>query len=304
VRHMATFRLRTWQIAIAIWVAALLLGSLSFLAQQRLLGNTHWRLPDLLFAPSGIWLLCALVAPAFLIGSRRLSFAGPHLARRFALHLLLAALLWALALTLYHGWLPIVLDQEMAHDIAGLSPLDAIQRVTTGSLEMALNTLPLAFALYACIAGIDHATRYFSEARERELQMSRLSEQLTGARFAALQAQLNPHFLFNALNTIAVHARDGDADGTARIVEQLSELLRRTLGRHRANEVTLEEELELAREYLAIEQAPVFRTGCDLISTLPMPRAQPLCRVLPSNTWSRTRFDTVLRSVPVLVRSS
>ena len=40
--------------------------------------------------------------------------------------------------------------------------------------------------------------------------MARLSEQLAGARLAALQAQLNPHFLFNSLNTIAVLVRDGD----------------------------------------------------------------------------------------------
>ena len=60
------------------------------------------------------------------------------------------------------------------------------------------------------IAGIAHAIRYFVEASEREVQMARLSEQLAGARLAALQAQLNPHFLFNSLNTIAVLVRDGE----------------------------------------------------------------------------------------------
>ena len=100
-----------------------------------------------------------------------------------------------------------------------------------------------------------HAVRYFLEAREREVQLARLSEQLAGARFSALQAQLNPHFLFNTLNTIAVRARDGDGVGTARMVEQLSDVLRRTLSRHRANEVALQDELDLVEQYLAIEQA-------------------------------------------------
>jgi LytS/YehU family sensor histidine kinase len=100
-----------------------------------------------------------------------------------------------------------------------------------------------------------HAVRYFTEAREREVEMARLSEQLAGARLSALQAQLNPHFLFNTLNTIAVRARDGDGAGTARMVEQLSDVLRRTLTRHRANEVALQEELDLIEQYLAIEQA-------------------------------------------------
>jgi two-component system LytT family sensor kinase len=66
---------------------------------------------------------------------------------------------------------------------------------------------------------------------------------------------LNPHFLFNALNTIAVRARDGDGPGTVLMVEQLSDLLRRTLSRHRSSEVTLEEELDLIGQYVAIEQA-------------------------------------------------
>lgn len=85
--------------------------------------------------------------------------------------------------------------------------------------------------------------------------MARLSEQLTGARFAALQAQVNPHFLFNTLNTIAVLVRDTDTAGATRMIEQLSDLLRRTLKPDRANEVTVDEELGLVRQYLAIEQA-------------------------------------------------
>src|SRR5439155_26199271 len=52
-----------------------------------------------------------------------------------------------------------------------------------------------------------------------------------------------------------VLVREGDRTGATRMVEQLSDILRRTLSRHRANEVPLEEELELVRQYLAIEQA-------------------------------------------------
>jgi len=105
------------------------------------------------------------------------------------------------------------------------------------------------------MVGVEHAIRYFAEARDRELQLARLSEQLSSARFSALQAQLNPHFLFNTLNTIAVLVRDNDRRGAIHIVEHLGEVLRRTLSRHRTNEVPLQEELELVRQYLAIEQA-------------------------------------------------
>jgi two-component system, LytTR family, sensor kinase len=49
--------------------------------------------------------------------------------------------------------------------------------------------------------------------------------------------------------------RDGDRAGAVRIVELLSDVLRRTLSRHQSNEVALDDELELVRQYLAIEQA-------------------------------------------------
>ncbi len=116
-------------------------------------------------------------------------------------------------------------------------------------------TLPFGVAVYIALVGIEHATRYFVEVRDRETQLARLSEQLTGARLTALQAQLNPHFLFNSLNTVTVLVRDGDKAAATRVIEQLSEVLRRTLRRTEANEVALDDELELVRQYLAVEQA-------------------------------------------------
>src|SRR5215813_9908659 len=116
-------------------------------------------------------------------------------------------------------------------------------------------TLPFGVAVYLCVVGVEHAVRYFVEARERDAQLARLSEQLSNARFATLQAQVNTHFLFNTLNTIAVFVRDNDRQAAVRIVEQLSEVLRTTLSSHRLNEVPLGEELELVRQYVAIEEA-------------------------------------------------
>jgi LytS/YehU family sensor histidine kinase len=100
-----------------------------------------------------------------------------------------------------------------------------------------------------------HAIWYFAESTDRELQLAKLDEQLSKAKFAALQAQVNPHFLFNTLNTIAVLVRDDNRAGAVHIIEQLSELLRHTLSRHHANEVRLEDEMDLARQYLEIERA-------------------------------------------------
>jgi two-component system LytT family sensor kinase len=226
----------------AAWTGPAILGAINELVQRRLYGSPPARLPDLLFE-SGDWLLYAFLTPAVFAIARRWPLSRPHLTRRVVLHLafsLLFCATWAAAGTV----LKAVLLPESLHGQPG-----------TYFVSWLFITLPFGVAVYFAVVGIEHALRYFVEAREHEIQMVRLSEQLSGARFAALQAQLNPHFLFNTLNTIAVLVREGDKTSASRIIEQLSDVLRRTLSRRRTNEATLEEELELVRQYLAIEQA-------------------------------------------------
>jgi two-component system LytT family sensor kinase len=157
------------------------------------------------------WLLYALFTPLVFMIARRWPIAKPHVARHAALHLVFSLLFcaaWAGAGTL----LRLVLQPEF---------LDG--GIAVGFVFWQLITLPFGVAVYLMVVGIEHAIRWFAEA-------SRLSEQLAGARLAALQAQLNPHFLFNSLNTVAVLVRGGENQNAARVVEQLSDVLRRTLG--------------------------------------------------------------------------
>jgi two-component system LytT family sensor kinase len=179
--------------------------------------------------------------------------ARPHLVRRALIHLLFSVLFcvaWATCGQILRLLLVLIFAPEL---ITGGSQF--WRQFGVEWLSWIFITLPFGVAVYLCVVGIEHAIRYFIEMREREVQVARLSEQLAGARFAALQAQVNPHFLFNTLNTIAVLVRDDDRQGAVRIVEHLSEMLRRTLSRDRANEVSLGEELELVRQYVAIERA-------------------------------------------------
>src|SRR2546428_764366 len=226
----------------AAWMGPAVLGAVNEVAQRRLGNGPPASLPELLFA-SGDWLLYAFLTPGVFVIARRWPLSRPHLARRAALHLAISLLFcaaWAAAGTV----LKLV-----------LMPSALYFRPGKYFVSWLFITFPFGVAVYLAIVGIEHAVRYFEEARAREVQVARLAEQLSTARFAALQAQLNPHFLFNTLNTIAVLVRDGDRTAAARMVEQLGDLLRLTLTRHRTNEVRLEEELELVRQYLAIEQA-------------------------------------------------
>ena len=250
-------RLRPWMIVSAAWLVPAAFAVINRIAQAHLQGWEPATTRELLFE-FGDWLLYALLTPGVFAISKRWPLMRPHLTRRIVLHLLFSLLFcvaWAtcgqvLRIVLVRVFAPQVYQQAMQHGAAQFWRVTGIEW-----LSWIFITLPFGVAVYLCVVGIEHATRYFFEARDRELQVARLSEQLSTARFAALQAQLNPHFLFNTLNTIAVLVRDDDRKGAVLIVEHLSELLRSTLTRHRANEVTLGEELELVRQYIAIEQA-------------------------------------------------
>jgi LytS/YehU family sensor histidine kinase len=100
-----------------------------------------------------------------------------------------------------------------------------------------------AVPTYIAVAGIAQALTYFERYRARE----RL---LAHAELRALQAQLNPHFLFNALNSIsAIGYRDPElAD---RALTHLSQLLRATL-EQAEGEVALDEEIAFARDFLEL----------------------------------------------------
>jgi len=82
---------------------------------------------------------------------------------------------------------------------------------------------------------------------------SRLKASLTEARLNALKTQLNPHFLFNTLNSIS-SLMYTDTEAADRMMTRLSELLRSTIHNNGAQEVTLREELEFVDRYLEIEK--------------------------------------------------
>lgn len=109
--------------------------------------------------------------------------------------------------------------------------------------------------------------QYYQRYRERERQTAALATELVQARLQALRMQINPHFLFNTLNTISalIHENPNTAD---KMVVRLSELLRRTLDRGEAQEVPLREEIEFLKGYLEIEQTR-FGTRLEVEISVP-----------------------------------
>ncbi len=252
--------------------------------------------PQELIFTGGDWFLYAFITPAAFAVSRRWPLTRPHLTRRVWLHLgfaLLFCVVWATLGKILGAALSLIFVPDAWHDAMAKGP-QFWTHALRDWLSWVLTTLPYGVAVYLAMVGVEHAVRYFVEVREQQVRVAQLSEQLADAKLAALQAQLNPHFLFNALNTIAVHAREGDSSGTARIVEQLSDVLRRTLGRHRTNEVPIFDELDLVRQYLAIEQARFPDRLQGRFDVTPQRLARLRCRGSCCSTWWRTQCATAL----------
>jgi two-component system LytT family sensor kinase len=97
------------------------------------------------------------------------------------------------------------------------------------------------------------AGRMALKLKEKEMNEERLERLRTRAELDALQAKINPHFLFNTLNSIASLISENPAAAES-TVEKLSELFRYTLQRSGNGTVRLSEELEIVRSYLEIEK--------------------------------------------------
>jgi hypothetical protein len=100
---------------------------------------------------------------------------------------------------------------------------------------------------------------YLIESREniaRQMtETARLNEELSKAQLAALRRQMEPHFMFNTLNSIAALVRDRRNDAAVSMIVGLSEFLRRASVDSHRSQVTLGEEVEYLQRYVDIQKA-------------------------------------------------
>ena len=116
------------------------------------------------------------------------------------------------------------------------------------------NGIPYLSGDQSLLESLARTLRVVRENIVLRLQQQDLREHATRAEVRALRAQINPHFLFNALNAIAgwIRVRPELADET---VTQLAEVFRYALNRSQQEWVRVGEELDFVRSYLAVEQA-------------------------------------------------
>jgi two-component system LytT family sensor kinase len=108
--------------------------------------------------------------------------------------------------------------------------------------------------VYCLFVGFVYLFDHYRQSRDREVQTAQLETQLAQAQLQALRLQLQPHFLFNAMNTISSLVYDNPR-AADEMIARLSDLLRLTMRDSSAQEVTLEKELKLLDLYLDIMRA-------------------------------------------------
>jgi len=188
------------------------------------------------------WWSWGLLSPLIVAVDRWLALGHKQPMRRFVGHLVVGPLVTLIFIYLYAcmaavlkaGPWPTLIDRELF--------------ATASQGEFLWYLL-----VYYLIAGVWLAYAYQRNYLSAELRMERLERSFSEARLQALRMQLDPHFLFNALNTISAQL-DREPKQARRMIEHLGDLLRLSLDSSNRHEITLAEELAFLEHYLAIQK--------------------------------------------------
>ena len=231
-------RLKFIALAVLFWTVLGVVFALPNIANGR-----DWRGTVLLSIAS--WWTWGLLAPLIIAVDQRLPFTSRRMGWRIAAHLLLSPVFT----TLYIYLAPIIMTA-----MGGLEWSRLIERMNLQLLTNSLRGMFLwSVLVYCLIVGMWQAHLYFRRYLSSELRMERLERSFTEARLNALRMQLDPHFLFNALNTISSQV-ERDPRLARQMIEHLGDLLRLSLENKDRHEVLLTEELAFLDLYLAIQR--------------------------------------------------
>ncbi|HEU4456923.1 MAG TPA: histidine kinase [Longimicrobium sp.] len=241
---------RTWLLIAGFWtVMALLETTKDFLSADPALEIPAWWWLVALAGNVPWWYGWLVLTPlVFALGRRYPPWGervGANAARHFA---------FAIPISLFHGLTAATLWWLIARPPTDAQPLPAaLMRITQ---TFVMSDIMIYWALLGAFAAFDYHRRF----RDRELEAARLAVRaaqletsVTEARLSALRMELNPHFLFNSLNSVSGLVRRGENPEAVQMLATLGDLLRVTLGQTDP-EVPLEIELDFLRRYLDIER--------------------------------------------------
>jgi two-component system, LytTR family, sensor kinase len=226
--------LRRGALAAVIWTAIGLVFALPSLA-----AGGDWHRP--LLASLGQWWSWGLLAPLIIAVDQWMPFSSKQLLRRVIAHLFLSLVFTA-------GYVYLFAAVVAAMRLAPWSRLLHWQ--------LLINAIPMflwSVLVYCLIVGVWQAYLYHQRYLSGELRVERLERSFSEARLNALRMQLDPHFLFNALNTISAQV-EREPRLARQMIEHLGDLLRLSLENKDRQEVLLMEEMAFLDHYLAIQR--------------------------------------------------
>jgi two-component system, LytTR family, sensor kinase len=241
-----------------IWIAAIWCAGALFEASQTLLTmhavgvGKAWLRPFLIVFAS--WLPWALATPYVIKLARRWPIVRGQIIRAMSLHLVAFA---AISVTA-EGWSALL--RVIFNPWHRSSPPTFVNTWSDLLVEQ-LMTFVIAYAPILTVT-------YAVDSREKTV---RLNDELSRAQLAALRGQMDPHFMFNTLNSIAglVYKQRGDA--AIGMIVGLSEFLRRALEESHRAQVTLQKEVEYLQRYLDIQDVRFgdrLRVSVDILDEL------------------------------------
>jgi two-component system LytT family sensor kinase len=234
--------------ALGLWAALVLL----FAAPLALTSRVSWR--EAVSFGGSFWALWLLFLPAVAWLSFRFPIERRRLLRNVGLHLLACLLMVGTNRATFRA-VARVFPPAQRSERPGRPPDSKANMLGPPNalgvffgLRAALDVL-----VYWSLVGVCQAITNFRSSQERERRAAELEARLTSAKLQVLRMQINPHFLFNTLNSIAtlVYVNPRAAD---EMLGDLGELLRRSLDSMEEQEIPLAQELEFIGAYLSIEQ--------------------------------------------------
>lgn len=237
-------RARRLAVLLAIAVAVSLLVSVQWWLHIALVQNPGApRLPSLrpiFFGELSVWLTLAAMVPAIFWAGSRWPLFEHQWYRSLPIHILLSLLVPLVLVASTHAVRPLI----------GINyPAPYLRLIWQGYVGTFAN-----FALmYFGVLTLHHSLAYRSALLDREARQFRTEAELSRARLQLLHTQLQPHFLFNTLNTISALVTRDPRSARA-MIGDLSELLRTALNRSVAAEIPLEDEIRFSQAYLDIQR--------------------------------------------------
>lgn len=231
-----------WALGFALFTLAGVLFGTQFYVSNSQLGGTS---PASAFIIDQVlyWYVWGMLFPGMLWLFRRFPVDQPPRGRVIALHGLVGVAAGYVHASVYLACSRLL--DPFLHEPSATEPWFQV----FARLNMPMRVVNY-YLFVAGMAALTSSRKYV----ERTVSASRLETELALAKVQMLRAQMQPHFLFNALNAVSGLVRSGERSRAVTMIAGLSELLRSALDAGDAQVVTLERELSFVRRYLEIEQ--------------------------------------------------